>query len=982
MICRSVLSAFSAFVALTAPAAVAPAPMSAWQANPMEWKVASGSVTALGARGTAFCGSEAYGEAVFSAEVTPGETTGTFWHTLGIGLLEDDDNYWNVSLVQAPEASGAKTMCELNEMRGGDWGAWSHDRLRCVRTRGDGKWTKGATYRLTIALSADGVEASVADVATGRLVFDKRIAFAAADTAVRTGAPALFTKGGFAGRFTAFELAVDPATRRAKTAYPPFFSVNPIAGVSGRKTGFFHMEKTSDGRWWAIDPLGCGTFLRGVDHVRYRGHSCERLNGRTLYGETNRRKYAGVAAWEKATLARLTDWGFNVLGVGCQQTLWRRGFPHALSLGFGQAMTKNADEDWWIGPDTSCPRLNFPNVFHPDFETYCEAKAQAQCAKYRDDPWLLGYFLDNELSWRQGGGEDGLFNKVMSKKSGHSAKAALRDFLKARVKGDLAAFNALWGTALADFDGILSLTSLPGGTPARAAAKRDFMALAAERYFAVSRRAILKADPNHMVLGARFSGVNDECVWAAAGRHCDLLSVNCYPWADLDRNVILRHRGRDAKKVSDLFGDYYLWGGKPLYVTEWSFPSFESDVPCTVGAGERFHTQRERAEATALYAKTMLALPHVAGYNYFMWVDEPPLGISIRFPEDSNYGLVNTEDVPYAAVTKTFADLHGDLAAWRRSALPAERVLKPAPPLTAPRVAANVRAKTAAAAAARPVVFTRTGKDYVVENAVGLKVSGRVGGGFPMPVLEKVTLNGKDMGSLGAVLVILPPNGRGQFWQYTGNVTSAEWVADATGGGALTVTCRGGYGKKGAASNTPYEATFVYRFFPDRPWILASVERIRNLGGRDYVARLVSFRQMAPFQHDLRPGKGFRPAWREADKDRWIEMDTGAYAGALSYAPDLLRISYQATVLKGDVPAHLANGDKARPFSNPMTALARGGAREWTIPRGGEVAFDGAAWILCVYGAAGGDPAWRQATWAAEAVIGRGAAAGATTMGW
>ena len=982
MMSRPFAFSLSLFAAYASLAAVTPAPMPDWRANPMEWKVAADAVTALGDRSIAFCGSEAYGEIVFSAEVTPVETAGTFWHTFGIGLIEDYDNYWNVSLVQSPDNAGAKPMCELNEMRGGDWGAWATDRLKCVRSRGDGKWTKGATYRMTIALSADGVEASVTDAATGRLVFDKRIEFVADSAAVRSGAPALFTKGGFAGRFTAFKLSVNSATRRPKTAYPPFFSVNPVQGVSGRKTGFFHMEKAADGRWWAIDPNGCGTFLRGVDHVRYRGHTCERLNGRALYGETNNRKYNGVGEWEKATLRRLADWGFNVLGVGCQRTLWRRGFPHALALGFGQTMTKNADEDWWIGPDTSCPRLNFPNVFRPDFEDYCVAKAQMFCAQHREDPWLLGYFLDNELSWRQNAGEDGLFNKVMTKRRGHSAKAALRDFLKARVKGDIAAFNALWGTALKDFDGILDLTNLPGGTDARAAAKRDFLALAAERYFSVSRRAILKADPNHMILGARFSGVNDACIWAAAGRHCDLLSVNCYPWADLDRNVIFRHRGRTAERVSDLFNDYYRYGEKPLYVTEWSFPSFESDVPCTVGAGERFHTQRERAEATALYAKTMLALPQVAGYNYFMWVDEPPLGISIRFPEDTNYGLVNVKDEPYAAITKAFTALHGDLATWRRAPLPAERAVKPTPPLTASRVAANVQAKTDATAAAKPVSFTRTGNGYVVSNAAGLKVEGRVGGAFPMPLLEKVTLNGRDMGSLGAVLVILPPNGRGQFWQYTSAVMSAEWAADATGGGALTLVCRGGAGKKGSASNTPFEATFVYRFFPDRPWILASVERIRNLGTRDYLARLVSFRQTTPFQHDLRPGKGFRPAWREADKDRWIEMDTGAYAGALSYAPDLLRINYQATVLKGDQPAHLRHGDAAHPFANPMTALARGGQDRWTIPSGGEVAFDGAAWILCVYGEKGGDPAWRKATWSAENVIGHGAAAGATTMGW
>ena len=70
----------------------------------------------------------------------------------------------------------------------------------------------------------------------------------------------------------------------------------------------------------------------------------------------------------------------------------------------------------------------------------------------------------------------------------------------------------------------------------------------------------------------------------------------------------------------------------------------DSGLPCTCGAGQRFLTQRERTAATELCAKTFLSLPFLIGYDYFMWRDEPPEGLSDNFPEDTNYGLVDVND--------------------------------------------------------------------------------------------------------------------------------------------------------------------------------------------------------------------------------------------------------------------------------------------------------------------------------------------------
>ena len=50
----------------------------------------------------------------------------------------------------------------------------------------------------------------------------------------------------------------------------PRYKIGSSAAISG--TGFFRVVQRADGRWWAIDPLGRGVVLMGVDHVRYGGH--------------------------------------------------------------------------------------------------------------------------------------------------------------------------------------------------------------------------------------------------------------------------------------------------------------------------------------------------------------------------------------------------------------------------------------------------------------------------------------------------------------------------------------------------------------------------------------------------------------------------------------------------------------------------------------------------------------------------------------
>ena len=117
-----------------------------------------------------------------------------------------------------------------------------------------------------------------------------------------------------------------------------------------------------------------------------------------------------------------------------------------------------------------------------------------------------------------------------------------------------------------------------------------------------------------------------------------------YPWADLDRGVVLDEKC--GVPVAERFREYGGYARRPLFVSEWSFPALDTGRRCLVGAGQRFHTQAERAQASEMLLRTVMALPFLVGDDFFMWQDDPALGVNKDFHENSNYGLVNVNDEP------------------------------------------------------------------------------------------------------------------------------------------------------------------------------------------------------------------------------------------------------------------------------------------------------------------------------------------------
>ena len=870
-----------------------------WRGNPLEWKADGNALLAKGSvDGMAWREDAVRSKRVcVRARVTPGDVHSAGWATIGLAIRDDNENFWHLAFGRSPKDEGGVHIVELCEKRENDWLAQIQDGLPvrdAVQT--DGNWKAGESYDFELTMDQKGIRGCIRE-ASGKVLFDRSYAFPEGKPAVTAGVPAIHSTGRFSGRIDEFSFtAEDPAPVAAK-AIPAYACENFARGVTGKRTGFFHVEKI-DGRWWAVDPLGRGYIACGCDHVTYQGHYSERSK-RWRHREANDRLFASKPEWEKKTVSRLLGWGFNQLGAGCDTALKYRGLSHTVFLSMGDSLCWNREDDsHWILPNRGCPCSAFPNVFHPDFPLWCDYVAREGCAPNRDDPWLYGYYLDNEFAWwGRGDKATGLFGVVRGLRKDHTAYLALADYVKSRVPG-----------------GLEALDRMPEAEAREV--KRGFLRLCAKRYFSICTAAVRRHDPNHMVLGARFAGVDgaDPVVWEEAGRHSDIVTFNSYPWCDFDRNVILERQGRDARRIVDAFAALQEHARCPMQITEWSFPALDTRCPCSFGGGQRVPTQKERVIASELFARTMLSLPFVVGYDYFMWVDEPAEGMNDNFPEDSNYGLLSEEGVPYEGLTGMFTRLQKDVARWRREPVPAER---PAPPDRTYAVGRELALRPLDGTGVR---YVREGDRYRVETPGGLVLEGAVGG---VRSFDRVRFRGEEYGPVSVMVCVRMPDGA-KGWFFADKVLSADWDEGAK---CLAVESEGRY------AGRTFAVRSTFRFAADR--FLFEVPAFRNAGNLPVDVYSCYLRIDSPFAFESVAAHPDIPnCWSSESRTGWYAKD-GRSVTVTSRSPAVTCFSYRVNAK--DKSIH-PDAEFEFPGGNDVTAVQ--------VAAGASVDFKGEVWAL------------------------------------
>jgi len=417
-------------------------------------------------------------------------------------------------------------------------------------------------------------------------------------------------------------------------------------GPKLKATGFFRVEKYS-GKWWLVDPEGRLFWSHGIDCVRMmdltpiedrenwfadfpgtsaefaefiaRGHSIKsHYTGRSpkcfsFAGANLLRKYG--SDWRDVYPAfvhtRLRSWGLNTIGNWSDEgTRLLRRTPYVDAVSSGNARKLEGSDGYWG---------KFPDPFDASFRERLRASMQSKHGKSADDPWCVGYFSDNEMSW---GDEMSLAEAALQSPPEQAAKREFIAHLKKRY-GEIAKLNSAWQTTHASWEALMDSREAPD--PKRAA--NDLIAFytrIAEEYFRVVRDTIRQAAPNQLYLGCRFAWVNPRAA-AAAAKYCDVVSYNLYR-----RSV----------------ADFSFNGGAdvPLIIGEFHFGALDRGM---------FHTglvpvasQTERAAAYTDYVNGALRHPQFVGCHWFQYMDQPTTG---RVLDEENYqiGFVDTADTPY-----------------------------------------------------------------------------------------------------------------------------------------------------------------------------------------------------------------------------------------------------------------------------------------------------------------------------------------------
>ncbi len=419
---------------------------------------------------------------------------------------------------------------------------------------------------------------------------------------------------------------------------------------------FFRVEQDDGGRWWFVTPEGhpfwsIGTTcirLGDVSPVAGREHLFEQLPdtkgrcaealrsdragraGISFYCWNMLRKYGTHEAWHQRVLDRFVTWGVNSAGNWCEPpVLNQRRIPHVRWASGRDRRGSGAHE-------FASPR--FPDVWDPAWETFLDEHFAEVTAEARDNPWLVGWFVDNESPWKN--------MRLLEAPPAGPIRRAWLEFCREHF-ADLAAASAAFQTHCDNWESVRLLTDeqIPADGPGRAAMDL-FEGRYADRYAGTIRRVLKTHDPNHLYLGCRFVNYRPhEHIVRGVGRHVDVLSVNCYSL----------HPPRDR---------YQEWhdlsGGRPLLIGEFHF-ALESDrqLPPLY----RCYSPAERREFYDEYVRQFASMPFSLGCHWFQHADQPITGRASN-GENQPIGFVDITDRPHEDLVAAARSVTGKLWDW------------------------------------------------------------------------------------------------------------------------------------------------------------------------------------------------------------------------------------------------------------------------------------------------------------------------------
>ncbi len=408
-----------------------------------------------------------------------------------------------------------------------------------------------------------------------------------------------------------------------------------------KATGFFHTHHDGK-RWWLVDPEGYAFLSTGVDCI---GHSAggpvtgiedlfewlpekddpvygEALNIRReqknmdFYVANQIRSYGKdwKEAWTTVTAGLMRKFRFNTVANWSNIEFARKSkIPYVLQLGGFPSTEVKVYRD-------------FPDVFADEYMQN-SIKFAGQLNDFKDDPYVVGYFLRNEPQWAFG--YHNLAYEMFATVQQSKTKDEFVHWLTAKYKNNISSLNKAWELKLNTFGDLKQKTFKE--YPSKVADKDfyEFSTIMVKRYVDIPCDEVDKIDKNHLNLGMRYAWLSSDLLYKA-GERFDVFSINGYGINPPPTEEIAR--------IS----------GKPVIIGEFHHGAVDRALPATGIIGVL--NQKDRAAAFRNYLEQGFARPELVGMHYFQWIDQPYTGRGDG--ENYNIGIVSTGNVPYPELTE------------------------------------------------------------------------------------------------------------------------------------------------------------------------------------------------------------------------------------------------------------------------------------------------------------------------------------------
>lgn len=344
-------------------------------------------------------------------------------------------------------------------------------------------------------------------------------------------------------------------------------------------TGRFYTKKI-DGRWWIVDPEGYLHYERSVNSLR-KGSSAR---NKTAWAS----RFGSDEKWLSLSQRELSEVGFHGSGAFCTgayssiqtHNASNPSSPLTLAPSFG-----------FLSQFRTAKSYNYPGgnaenaaglVFYNGWAAWCDTyMAGEELAPYLRDPNVLGFFSDNEINLSSIGSR--LLDRFM-------AISDINDPAYVAAK------------AFMDSKGTKTVTD---------ALNNEFAGMVADKYYKAVKDALVKVDDKMLYLGTRLHGTPKymEGVMKAAGKYCDIISINYY--------------SRWSAELTTAVADWANWADKPFLVSEFYTKGVQdSDLNNQSGAGFSVPTENERAYAYQHFTLSLLEAKNCVGWHWFKYQDD------------------------------------------------------------------------------------------------------------------------------------------------------------------------------------------------------------------------------------------------------------------------------------------------------------------------------------------------------------------------